>query len=82
MNTATWKSIKSPVMQEIRIALKGKAEKGQPTPSRKEANRVWREEILGILSEDQRKERKAAKQKASEKRKIKYVEDVDETYDR
>lgn len=62
MNLATWKSIKSPVMQEIRVALKKKAEPGQPTLSRKEANRTWREDILGILSEDQRKEAKAKKQ--------------------
>ena len=69
MNTATWKSIKSPAMQEIRIALKKKAEKGQPTPSNKEANRSWREDILGILSEDQKKERKALRQKSEKRRK-------------
>lgn len=62
MNLGTWKSIKSPIMQEIRIALKKKAEKGQPTPSRKEANRTWREEILGILSEDQRRQAKTERQ--------------------
>jgi hypothetical protein len=70
MNLATWKSIKSPVMQEIRIALKGKAEKGQPTPSRKDSNRIWREEILGILSEDQKKQRKEERQKKGKKKKI------------
>jgi hypothetical protein len=75
MNLATWKSIKSPVMQEIRIALKGKAEKGQPTMSRKEANRTWREEILGILSEDQKKQRKEERQKKSKKIKISYQEE-------
>jgi hypothetical protein len=62
MNLATWKSNKSPVMQEIRIALKKKAEPGQPSLSKKEANRTWREDILGILSEEQRKEAKAKKQ--------------------
>lgn len=78
MNLATWKSIKSPIMQEIRVALKGKAEKGQPTLSRKEANRTWREEILGILSEDQKKERKAQRQeKTKKKRVVEIEEDVD-----
>lgn len=70
MNLATWKSIKSPIMQEIRVALKGKAEKGQPTLSRKEANRTWREDILGILSEDQKKQRKVQRQENVQKRKI------------
>jgi hypothetical protein len=68
MNLATWKSNKSLIMQEIRQQLKKKAEKGQPTPSRKEANRVWREEILGILSEDQKKEVKVKRQEKSKKR--------------
>lgn len=78
MNLATWKSIKSPIMQEIRVALKGKAEKGQPTLSRKDANRTWREEILGILSEDQKKERKAQRQeKTKKKRVVEIEEDVD-----
>jgi hypothetical protein len=54
-------------MQEIRIALKKKAEKGQPPIPNKEANRTWREDILGILSEDQRKE---AKTKRQEKNKV------------
>jgi hypothetical protein len=76
MNLATWKSIKSPVMQEIRLALKKKSEKGQPTPSRKEANRVWREEILGILSEDQKKQKKEERQRRNnKKRKFKEIED-------
>jgi hypothetical protein len=55
------------MMQEIRIALKKKAAPGEPTLSRKEANRTWREEILGILSEDQKRQRKAARQKQSKK---------------
>jgi hypothetical protein len=67
MNLATWKSIKSPIMQEIRVALKKKAEKGQPTLSRKEANRTWREDILGVLSEDQKKERKTQRQGKSKR---------------
>jgi hypothetical protein len=74
MNLATWKSIKSPVMQEIRIALKGKQETGKPTPSRKESNRIWREEILGILSEDQKKQKKEERQKRSKKKKLTYSE--------
>ena len=50
MFTATWPSLKSsPMMQEIRIALKKKAAPGEPPLSRKEANRTWREDILGIL---------------------------------
>ena len=76
MNTATWKSIKSPIMQEIRANLKGKAEPGQPTMSRKEANRVWREDILGIRSEDQKREDKARRQsKNSKHRQYKEVDD-------
>jgi hypothetical protein len=78
MNLATWKSIKSPVMQEIRIALKGKAEKGQPTMSRKESNRVWREEILGILSEDQKAKKKEERQKKTKRKKM-YVTEDDES---
>jgi hypothetical protein len=69
MNLATWKSIKSPIMQEIRVALKKKAAKGQPTLSKKEANRTWREEILGILSENQKKERKEKNQEKNVKKK-------------
>jgi hypothetical protein len=58
------------MMQEIRIALKGKAGPGEPTLSKKEANRTWREEILGILSEDQKRHRKAARQKQSSKKPV------------
>lgn len=76
MNLATWKSIKSPIMQEIRIALKKKTELGQPTLSRKEANRSWREDILGILSEEQRKQDKAKRQERS--RKFRNISDNDE----
>ena len=71
MYTATWPSLKSsPMMQEIRIALKKKAGPGEPTLSNKEANRTWREEILGILSEDQKRHRKAARQRQSNKKPI------------
>jgi hypothetical protein len=77
MNTVTWKSNKSPIMQEIRIALKGKTEQGKPTPSRKEANRIWREEILGILSEDQKKERKASRQAKEKNRRTHFENDED-----
>jgi hypothetical protein len=52
-------------MQEIRVALKKKAEPGQATLSRKEANKTWREDILGILSDHQKKERKAKRQEKS-----------------
>lgn len=65
MNTATWISLKSPIMNEIRLALKGKQEPGKSTPSRKESNRIWREEILGIKSEDQKKADKAKRQQRS-----------------
>lgn len=75
MNLATWKSIKSPIMQEIRQALKLKAEKGQPTPSRKEANRTWREEILGILSEDQKNQIKTQRQEKSKAKGARFERD-------
>lgn len=78
MNLATWKSIKSPVMQEIRQALKKKHIPGEPTPSRKEANKIWREEILGFLSEDQKKAQKAKRQEFSQKKKKKIQEIEDE----
>jgi hypothetical protein len=77
MNLGVWHSNKSLLMQEMRVALKKKAEKGQPTLSRKEANRTWREEILGILSEDQKKQRKAERQQKN-KRFKNSSEDFDE----
>lgn len=71
MITASWPSIKSsPMMAEIREALKKKPAKGQPPLSRKESNRTWREDILGILSEDQKKQRKADRQKKNKHFKI------------
>ena len=68
MITATWTSLKSsPMMSEIRQALKKKAGKGEPSISNKEANRTWREDILGILSEDQKRERKQKRQEKGKK---------------
>jgi len=69
MLIATWPSLKSsPMLREMREQLKGKAQPGQPTMSRKESNRVWREDILGIRSEEQRKAEKARRQKSSARR--------------
>lgn len=66
MIIASWPSLKSsPMMAEIRQALKKKSVKGQPPISNKEANRTWREDILGILSEDQKKQRKFDRQRKS-----------------
>jgi len=68
MITAIWPSLKSsPMMSEIRQALKKKAGKGEPPISNKEANRTWREDILGILSEDQKRERKQKRQEKGKK---------------
>jgi len=58
MYISTWVSKKSPIMEEIRLALKKKAGKGEPSLSRREANRTWREDVLGILSDEQKRERK------------------------
>ena len=77
MNLGTWKSNKSPVMQEIRTKLKQKAEPGQPTPSRKVANRIWREEILGIKSEEQKSLDKQRKQQQSQKKKQRFEQEDD-----
>ena len=69
MFTATWPSLKSsPMRHEIREQLKGKSQPGQPTMSRKESNRVWREEILGIRSEEQKKADKTKRQQRSNKK--------------
>jgi hypothetical protein len=67
MNLAVWHSNKSLLMQEMRAQLKKKAQKGEATLSRKEANRTWREEILGILSEDQKREAKSKRQQQNKK---------------
>jgi hypothetical protein len=70
MHTATWPSLKSsPMMSEIREALKKKAAPGEATLSRKEANRTWREDILGIRSEEQKQIDKAKKQERNTKKK-------------
>lgn len=78
MNLGVWHSNKSLLMQEMRVALKKKAEKGQPSLSRKEANRTWREEILGILSEDQKKEKKAQRQEKNKRVKMRNTDQDDE----
>jgi hypothetical protein len=76
MLTATWSSLKSsPVMTEIRERLKKKANKGEATLSNKEANRTWREEILGNLSEEQKKQNKQKRQQQGRKKSLKEVED-------
>ena len=76
MITAIWTSLKSsPMMAEIRQALKKKAGKGEPPISNKEANRTWREEVLGILSEDQKKQNKAARQAKNAKSKFREMEE-------
>lgn len=62
MIQAIWPSKDSKMYSDIRIALKMKPEEGKPTPSKKEANRSWREDILGILSEEQKKEQKKLRQ--------------------
>jgi hypothetical protein len=55
------------MMAEIREALKKRSVKGQPPISNKEANRTWREEILGILSDDQKNQRKIDRQKKNKR---------------
>jgi hypothetical protein len=68
MYIATWPSLKSsPMMAEIREALKKKSKKGEPPISNKEANRTWREEVLGILSEDRKEQIKKMRQQKSGK---------------
>ena len=57
-------------MSEIRQALKKKPVKGGPSISKKEANRTWREDILGIFSEDQKAQDKIRRQNKSKKFKI------------
>ena len=74
MNIVVPRSPKSLIMQEMRVALKKKAAPGQATLSRKEANRTWREDILGILSEDQKTAKKAFKQQQSAKRQHRTIE--------
>ena len=69
MFTATWPSLKSsPMMHEIRESLKLKTEPGKPTPSRKEANKTWREDILGIRSDEQKQADKVKKQERNSRK--------------
>jgi hypothetical protein len=63
------------MMAEIRQALKKKSEKGQPPISNKEANRTWREDILGILSDDQKRQRKQQRQEKNNRSKTREVEE-------
>jgi hypothetical protein len=62
-------------MTEIRQALKKKAGKGEAPIPNKEANRTWREDILGILSDDQKKQRKQKRQEKNNRFKSKETED-------
>jgi hypothetical protein len=57
------------MMHEIRENLKLKTEPGTPTPSRKEANKAWREDILGFRSEEQKQADKVKKQERNSRRK-------------
>jgi hypothetical protein len=57
------------MMSEIRESLKKKAAPGQATLSRKEANRTWREDILGIRSEEQKQADKVKKQERNTRKK-------------
>jgi hypothetical protein len=77
MLTATWSSLKSsPVMAEIRQRLKKKADKGQPTLSNRDANRTWREEILGNLSEEQKIQNKQRRQQKNKNNDSKEIEEI------
>ena len=63
------------MMAEIRQALKKKSEKGEPPISNKEANRTWREDVLGILSDDQKNERKKQRQEKNNRVKSREIEE-------
>jgi len=78
MITAIWPTKDSQIYSEMRLALKVKPEAGKSTPSRKEANRTWREDILGILSEEQKKQQKALRQSKNIKNKKKQIIEDDE----
>ena len=56
-------------MSEIRENLKKKNQKGHPPLTRKEANKTWREDILGILSDSQKQQAKERKQQRSKRSK-------------
>jgi hypothetical protein len=78
MYIATWTSLKSPIMDEIRTALKKKSVKGGPSISNKDANRTWREDILGVFSEEQKQQEKARRQNKNKKfRAAKEDQDMD-----
>mgnify|MGYP007086128706 CR=1 FL=1 len=57
------------MMSEIRKALKKKATPGQATLSRKEANKTWREDILGFRSNEQKEFDKVKKQERNNNKK-------------
>lgn len=69
MYISTWTSPKSLIMSEVRENLKKQNQKGQPPLTRKEANRTWREDILGILSDSQKQQAKERKQQKSKRNK-------------
>ena len=58
------------MMSEIRESLKKKAGKGEPPISNKDANRTWREDILGIFSDDQKSEIKKKRQEKNKRHKV------------
>jgi hypothetical protein len=57
-------------MQEIRLALQVKPKHGEPTPSKKIARKIWREQFLGILSEDAKDENAQMKTLLKKKRRL------------
>ncbi len=67
MYISTWTSPKSLIMSEIRENLKKQNQKGYSPLTRKEANKTWREDILGILSDSQKQQAKERKQQKSKK---------------
>ncbi len=57
MNTGVWLSTKSsPIAAEIRKSLELKAGPGEAQLPNKIAKRFWREEMLGILTDSQKKD--------------------------
>lgn len=79
MITATWTSLKSsPMMKEIHRDLKMKTPPGEATLSRKVANRTWREDILGIRSDEQKQADKARKQERNNKKKTRRIVEDEE----
>jgi hypothetical protein len=76
MIQAIWPAPDSKMYSEIRVALKLKTETGKPTLSKKEANKSWREDFLGIFSEEQKKEQKKSRQSKNNRKKT-MVEDTE-----